>query len=433
MLAENLQTRDSKVAEDQAPSTLDSFSVLGVSYRTAALDLRKHLAFSSEKIGEIQDKLSAAGISGSLVLCTCNRTEIYFSGSYPEIVFQALCENSGIQPDELHLHSYLMRGEAAAAHLFRVASGLDSAALGETEILAQFKEALRIAGGGGHVFGALNLLFQRALNVSKRVRTETELSRNVTSIASMAVRQASIAADGLSGKKILVVGAGAMGERLIKDIAKIPEVDVVILNRSCDRAATLAAPYGFQHDGLDALDDWLGNASVVFCAVSVEKPIISSETLRFLPITVVDLGVPGAVEELGGTSLAQVIDIESVASACAANSDLRTEAVAEAESIISYEVSAFAKECAERDVAPAITALVSLGEHVRDEQLRWALSQLDDLRADQKKVVEDLAFRMMRGMLHGQIAAMKSDSLSLQEKTCLANVFRDMCPEGARD
>ena len=433
MLAENLQAQDSPLSASEDLSTLGSLSVFGVSYKTAGLELRSRLSFAGEKLPELLQRLTSAGVNQCLVLSTCNRTEVYFAGAYPEVVFQVVCDFAGADPDVVDSHCYFARGEAAARHLFRVASGLDSAALGETEILAQLKDALRISSEGGHISGALNLLFRRAINVSKRVRTETDLCRNVTSLASMAVRQAAIAASGLREKSILLFGAGAIAERLAKEIARLPEISCTVVNRTQSKAEALASRYGFGAASIQELPGLISAHDVVFCAVVSDHPILTSKVVGDADVTIVDLGVPSVVGQLDAFSQARVINIELIASACAANSELRSSAISDADAIIDFEVGEFVKECSERDVAPAITALVSLGEHVRRENLQWALSELDSLQPEQRKVVEDLAFRMMRGMLQGQIAAMKSDSLSLQEKACLASVFRDMCPEAGRN
>jgi glutamyl-tRNA reductase len=432
MLSEDLQAIEGTV-ENESLSTLQSLSVLGVSYKTAGLEIRSLLSFSGEKLTRLLERLTAEGVSQCLVLSTCNRTEIYFAGSYPEVPFRILCEVAGVEADELSEHCYLSHGEDTARHAFRVASGLESAALGETEILAQLREALQVASEGGHISGALNLMFRRALNVSKRVRTETDICRNVTSVSSMAIRQASLAANGLRDKKILLLGAGAIAERLAKELSRVHGVNCTVANRTASKAEALAVRYEFAYSSLDDLRNLLSSHEVIFCAIGSDEPILMREILEGLTLTIVDLGVPSVVVPLPHGSSTKLIDMEFLATACVANSELRKSAISGADQIIDAEVAEFVRACSERDVAPAITALVSLGEHVRRANLNWAMSELGDVAPEQRKVVEDLAFRMMRGMLQGQIAAMKSDSLSLQEKACLASVFRDICPEEGRD
>ncbi len=229
----------------------------------------------------------------------------------------------------------------------------------------------------------------------------------------------------------MLLGAGAMAERLAKEINIVGARSVTVANRTQVKAQALADQYGWKSASLSDLGSLLASVDVVICAISSDQPVITAELIGDHSVTIVDLGVPSTVSVSEANSLARVVNIELLAEACAANSELRASAVIEADKIIDVEVEEFSRECSERDVAPAITALVSLGEHVRKENLRWAMSQLEELNAHEKKVVEDLAFRLMRGMLQGQIAAMKSDSLSLQEKACLASVFKDLCPEAA--
>lgn len=430
MLTEEFKAEE---AQSAVRSTLDSLSVFGASYKTAGLELRSHLNFTGEKGFQLLQSLASAGLRQCLVLSTCNRTEVYYSGSDSEIVLNVLSLESGIDRHTLRDHSYSYVGEPAARHLFRVACGLESAALGETEILSQLKEALRAAGEGGHLCGALNLLFRRSLEVSKRVRSETALCKNVTSVASMAVRQAAVAAGGLQGKSVLLLGAGAIAERVAKELNKVSDISCTVANRTLSRAEALASEYNFKFAALAELEALLDNHQVVFCAINAEKPLLNRDALSGKSLTIADLGVPSIVEDLGPGSHCQIINMEFLASACSANSDLRSGSVEDAEKIIEDGVQEFVAECQERDVAPAIEALVRLGEQVRNENLNWALVDLAGLTAHERKTVEDMSRRIVRGMLQGQIAAMKSQSLSSQERACLASVFKEIGPGTGRD
>lgn len=429
-------TREPQAEIETAPatsSTLESLSVFGVSYRTAHLELRSHLNFAGERAFELLQALSSAGVGRSLVLSTCNRTEIYFSGSCADAVLNVVATESGLSRAQLKSHSYTYSGARAANHLFRVACGLESAALGETEILSQLKQALKASGQVGRLSGPLNLLFRRALEVSKRVRTETALCKNVTSVASMAIRQASVISGGLRDKNILLIGAGEIAERLAKEISKASGRQCTVVNRTFSRAEALASEYGFAVAKLAHLPALLDAHDVVFCAVNSDKPLIKPAMVAGRQMTFVDLGVPSVIEDLSECPGCQVVDMEFLSSACSANSDLRSQAVHEAEAIIDKALDSFAIECAERDVAPAIEALGRLGEKVREDNVAWALSRLGDISPNQTKVIEDMAMRLVRGMLQGQIAAMKSESLSPQERACLASVFEDVGAGTARD
>lgn len=412
-------------ADTHAPFSsafLDQVVLVGASYRTANLETRSALSLAGEKLEAFRLQMQERGAQSVLILSTCNRTEVYVTGIQSQILFGALAELSPAVERSI----YVKHGEDAATHIFRVACGLDSAAVGETEILAQVKLAWREAGQARLMGGVLDLLCRRAIEVSKRVRTETDLCRNVISVASMAIRQAG----GLAGKRVLLLGAGAMAERLAKEISLAGVESCVVLNRTAARAEALAERYGFSPGLLSRLVDELPQADVVFVAVPGDKLLIDSKLASERPSMIVDLGVPSAVGPM--PAHVKVIDMEHLAAACEANAKVRASALGEAEAIVQHELQNFLAECGEREVAPAIQSLVQLGDRVRQENLGWALANLDGLSQAQQKVVEDLALRIVRGVLQGPISVLKSPSLPPGQRDALAVALQSM-PQGAGD
>lgn len=401
---------------------LEAVTLIGVSYRTAGLELRSQLSFAGDRLCQLRERLRTEGAEGVLVLSTCNRTELYVSGMGHGGAVNLVSEASGLSIRELEGHLYVKSGAAAAEHLFRVACGLDSAALGETEILAQVRAAWRDASEAKTMGGALDALCRRAINVSKRVRTETDLCKHVTSVASMAVRWAASSADGLVGRSVVLLGAGAIAERVAKEISLIEGCRCTVVNRTAARGEALATRYGFDSAPLADLAGQVSRADVVFAAVSGSDFLLTPDVMGERATTVVDLGVPRAVAPM--PARVQVIDIEALTSACAANARIRAGAISEAEAILEEELREFLAECGERDFAPAIGSLVQLGERVRQENLDWALANLEGLSAAQRKVVEDMALRIVRGVLHGPISALKTTSLPLSQRAALAQVLQ---------
>lgn len=412
-------------------ATLESLHLIGLSYRTAGLELRSALSFAGEKREALFRGLSALGIEQALVLSTCNRTEVCFCGGDIDVVSDLLCRFSGLDRETLDTHTYRYTATVVAEHLCRVASGLESAALGETEILAQIKEAWRAASDAAMMGGTIDLLCRSALETSKRVRTETELCRNVTSLASMAVRQAALVGGPLKDRNILLLGAGAIGERLAKEIYAVHGARCTIANRTEAKAAALASRYGFESASLSDLDGLLAAHTIIFCAVMSETPLITEKMIRAGQV-IVDLGVPSIVQA-PTLQNAHIINMEFLASACAANTEIRAKAVADAEEIIACSVAAFARECCDRDVAPAIRAMMCLGEEVKREQLAWALASLPNLSPEERKIVQDLAYRIVRGVLQPTIAAMKDAHHTGKERMMVAAVLGQVGPKAVQD
>src|SRR6185295_2427857 len=194
-----------------------SIVVIGVNHRTGPLALLERLAIQPDQQGKaIAGLVARQSIREAVVLRTCNRTEIYsvaerFHGAYADIR-DFFCELGNLAPEELHPHLYSQHDDAAVSHLFEVAAGLDSAVLGETEILGQVRGAWELAQVEGGAKATLNLLFRHALETGKRARTETAISRSTASVSSAAVEMATERLGAIAGKRVLVVGAGEMGE-----------------------------------------------------------------------------------------------------------------------------------------------------------------------------------------------------------------------------
>lgn len=194
-----------------------SIVVIGVNHRTAPIDLLERVSVSGPELAKaITGLVSRANIREAAVLSTCNRTEVFavaerFHGAYADIR-DFFCELGGMQPDELHPHLYSQHDDAAVSHLFEVAAGLDSAVLGESEILGQVRSAWEIAQAEGGTKATLNLLFRHAIETGKRARTETSIGRHTASVSHAAVEMAHERLGGIAGRRVLVVGAGEMGE-----------------------------------------------------------------------------------------------------------------------------------------------------------------------------------------------------------------------------
>ncbi|MEO7427876.1 MAG: glutamyl-tRNA reductase, partial [Acidimicrobiales bacterium] len=221
-----------------------SVVVIGLNHRSTPLDLLERMTIADVALPKaLHDLISRGDVSEAVVLSTCNRTEVYavaerFHGAYQDIR-DFLAEIAFLAPEDFSDHLYTHYDAPAVAHLFAVAAGLDSAVLGESEILGQVKVAWDRAREEGAAGPGLNLLFRHALEAGKRARSETSIGRNVTSVSQAAVALAADRVGGLAGRRVLVLGAGEMGEAMTFGLAKAGVAGIAVANRTWDRAEAL--------------------------------------------------------------------------------------------------------------------------------------------------------------------------------------------------
>lgn len=370
--------------------------------------------------------LRLRGIAEAAVLSTCNRTEIYIAGPCDSTLVDAFCEFFPLPPRKFAASIYDKRGSDVAEHLFRVAAGLDSAVLGETDILAQIKEAWNNSRQFKMIGGRLEALLQGALVASKRIRTETALSRSVTSVGSLAVREARRIAGGLEGKKILLVGAGKVAERLLKDFTAEERAGLVIFNRTLSHAERLAEQYAVGAQPLNGFATQCAQADVIFLAALVESPILAKRHLVHAaqPVLVVDLCVPRASEE-AISLLGQVrfLDVDSLAEQCERNTAERHAAVSPSLEIIDAELKAFVEMCRVRDASNAIRELQETAETVRRENLDYLEDKINALPAEARSVLDELSMRIARGLIQNPIRKLRDPLLAPSERTLIADAF----------
>lgn len=389
--------------------------VVGLNHRTTPNDLRSRISAACGDGIAMLPKAAEFGLAELAVLSTCNRVEIYGVGR-AEAAIDLLASETGIPAAELQAHLYVKRGPCAACHLFRVASGLDSAVLGETEIVAQVKRTWREAKEAKTSGPFVELVFPRGLEASKRVRSETELCRNVTSPFTLGVRRVEEALGGLAGKRVLVLGAGMVAERILKDLPASSESR--ILNRTYQRALDLGARYGAIAVEATELESELAAADAVFATLGAPTPLLTRDLLGRVtaqrggvPLTIVDFGVPTNVEEGAEADLSTLTQLTD---ACAANLENRLAAVPAAMDILEEELVRYEETLAKRRAAPTIRALIEQGEAVKRRNVEWAKERLGHLDEREIRVVEEMARRMMIGLLQSPIDRLGGE-LSAQE------------------
>jgi glutamyl-tRNA reductase len=405
---------------------LSSFGVIGVSFKNADLEFRSRLSFTEDSAQQFLNDVHDRGIRECVVLSTCNRSEIYYIGGDSSLIESSLAMFFGISPHHLPEHIYRKSGKDAIQHLFTVASGLDSAVLGETEILAQVKESWNRSKALGLCGSKLQLALQRALMASKRVRTETKISKHVTSVSSLAVRSANRHLGGIAGRKTTIAGAGRTAERVAKELFLLKPASLAVANRTLANAAALASAHGGSAHGLPELDGLVNGSDVVFLALGVEEPVLTKAKLSIVdhPLLVVDLCVPRACEEsVAELPHVSLIHVDALEQECVENEGLRQAEVPNGEKIVFDELLLFAELCIAREASYTIQELQKLAERVRKDNLSSMSPRLESLSDEARSLVEEIALRVATGLLMQPIQKLRDPKLNLTHRNLIAEAF----------
>ena len=387
---------------------------LGLNHRTAPIDLRERFAFASEKLEQSLQGLRQKFETHKevTILSTCNRTEIYCAGDQSHLpqTLAWLAETGKTQVDLLASHTYRLEGDASARHAFRVASGLDSMVLGESQILGQLKDAVKLATDTGALGTTLNQLFQRSFAVAKEVRTTTEIGAHSISMAAACVRLASGIFENIKDTRILFVGAGEMIELCVAHFAAKTPLSITIANRSAQRAEDLASLHGATCIALADLPKKLHEFDIVISCTASTLPLIGLGAVQSAlrarknhPMFMVDLAVPRDIEpevkKLNDVYLYTVDDLNDIIQSGQAH---RQAAVLDAEVIIDEGVQKFMSWLEHRRHVPLIRELNLQTEAWRQTELNKARRQIekgDDLNA----VLDSLSMGLMKKMLNGPL------------------------------
>jgi len=369
------------------------------------------------------------------VLATCNRVEIYaevdrFHGSV-ECVSRLLCELSDDQPEEVVPHLYVHYDDGAVSHLFHVASGLDSMVVGEGQILGQTREALRVGQEAGTIGPALNVLFQQALRVGKRVHAETDVDHAAPSLVSLALQRAVVHVGALAGKRVLVVGAGSMAALAVSTLSRLGVADVVVASRTEEHARRLAEQYDGRAVPLAGAQAALADADLlVSCtgATGVVLPLSVVAGARVeaeRPLAVVDLALPHdvdpAVAELPGVALIDLARLAEVVN----HSEGATD-VAAVRGIVAEEIIAFLAARSSATVTPTVVALRSMATGIVDAEMGRLSARLPDLDPAVRSEVEHAVRRVADKLLHQPTVRVKelaNETGTVSYATALAELF----------
>ncbi len=416
-----------------------SVVVVGLSHRTVPLDLLERMAAPADRLPKALGDLAARPfLSEAVLLSTCHRTEVYvvaerFHGAVQD-VRHFLSELAFVPPETFSDHLYTYYDEAAAAHLFGVASGLESVVLGESQILGQVRDAWAAARDEGVAGPQLGALFRHAVEVGKRARAETGIGRGVTSLSQAAVAMAIDRLGTLSGRKILVVGAGKMGEGMVVDLAATHNpAEVLIANRTWERAVSLAARIGGGAAPMDGLAGALAEVDVVFTSTAGTDEVVDHDLAVQVaaqragrPLLLVDLGMPRnvdpAVRAVAGMT---VLDLADLRGFVQVGLDQRRKEVAPVRALVAGEVARYQEATTAREMAPTVAALHERGEEIRAGELERFRARLSGLDARQRAAVEGLTRGIVAKLLHDPTVRVKDAAGSARGER-LSSALREL-------
>ncbi|MBV8461736.1 MAG: glutamyl-tRNA reductase [Acidimicrobiales bacterium] len=407
-----------------------SVIVVGLEHRGTPLDLLERATVPDAELAKALGRLADhPNIAETVVLSTCLRTEVYavvdrFHDGVAELQ-DFLAQTSGRPVSTIEAHQYIRFDDDVATHLFEVAAGLESAVIGESEVLGQVRRAWQAAHREGVAGPILASLFRHAVEAGKRVRSETAIARGVTSLShaavALAARQRS---GGLDGARVLVLGAGEMGEGVVAAVSDAAVEEIVVVNRTSERAETLVRDLpGDRRDlvrssALAALPDEVTRADVLFATVGTMHPMVDRSMLAAAiaargcePMVVVDLGVPRNVEpgagSVDGVLLSDMDDLRaSVADALSG----RQDEVAQALEIVAEEVERYRVAARARDVAPVIAALRTRIEGERRAELDRRRRKQPDMGDEQWEQVDAATRAVVGKLLHDPTVVLKEAS-----------------------
>lgn len=387
--------------------------LVGLNHRTAPLEVRERVSFTNEQARRAADELRSRGLlEETLVLSTCNRSEVY--GVPPEAIRESapglssfLSEFHSVKHELLSLSLYHHYDQHAVRHLFRVAASLDSMMLGEAEILGQVREAYKFAQEQRATGPVLNRLFQGALEVGKRVRSETELGARPMSVASAGVKLAERVFGKLHERSALVLGAGEVGELVVSQLRDRNIAQLKVMNRSVERAASLAKEFGGTVVPWGTWDDALLTPDVVVTSVSAEEPVLLRSDLERVmsargnrALFLMDLGVPRNIEAaVSQLYNVYVYNLDDLSDIVAQNRSARESEIPKAELIIDEHVGKFLSWQASVELVGFVAALRQRVQQERSDFLRERLASMRHLSAEDRQHLEAVVGDLLEKLL----------------------------------
>ncbi len=398
---------------------------VGINHRTADVALRECLAFSEEAVKAGLARLGCGDFeqdapSEMVVLSTCNRVEIYAGSASTDFqpLERFLSEARSIAVEDFRPYLYELADEEAVQHLLNVAAGLDSLVLGEPQILGQVTHALELARGQNTAGAILSRLFQIAIHAGKRVRTETEISRNPASISSVAVRLAVEVFPHIESAHVLVLGAGEMAELVVESMRKRGVESIRVINRTLERAHALAERWGGSAGTYEQLDQALREADIVVASTGAPHTLIHPPMVQEAmqarpqnPLLFIDISVPRNVDaevaQIPGVSVCDIDDLKGHLDQYLA---AREQEMPGAQAILDEEKSYFLDYLATIDLVPLIREIRDQADAIRRTELEKTFRRMPNLSGEERKRIEVMTEAMVNKLLHAPITRLRAEA-----------------------
>ncbi len=415
-----------------------SIVAIGCNHRSTPLASLERMTIAADEIPKaLADLGTAENLSEVVVLSTCNRVEIYafaekFHGGYQE-VREFIGRHAGLPPEDVADHLYSFHDAEAVRHLFSVTAGLDSAVIGEHEILGQVRDAWQRSSDEGTVGSVLGPLFRHAIETGKRVRTDTAIGRGIASVSQAAVALADDRIQGLAGKRVLVLGAGEMAQGTVKSLVAAGTAEVMVANRTWEHAVRLADACGGTAVALSNLAHTLIEADVLVTTTGAQELIIDAGDVAALverrehrELVIVDVAVPRDVDpkaaDFPGVTL---LDMDDISAFVEHQMEGRGRVVVNVEAIVDDEVTRYLAITSAREVAPLIGELRGRGHEIAAGELQRFSAKLAGLEVSEREAVEAMAQGIVNKMLHEPTVRLK-DAAGHARGDRLAESLRDL-------
>ncbi len=410
----------------------------GLNYKTAPVEIREKLSIKDEEVQSVLDKLSEnQHIYEICLLSTCNRVEVYgVSDNLEEAykwILDVFSKISNLDKEILKNHIFFYKDREAVKHIFRVSASLDSMVIGEPQIVCQFKDSFSIAKESKTVRHILTKLFDKALNVSKRIRTSTGISKRAVSISYAAVELAKKIFGDLSEKNVLLLGAGEMAELAARHLASTGVKHIFVSNRTFEKAVQLAEEFGGSAISFNKLYEFLPEADIIIVSTGAKEPILRKEHFEKInkkrhgePIFIIDISVPRNVsEDVNEIENIYLYNIDDLKSVVDKNLQERKVAAVAAEIMLEQEVAKFEKWLNQRKAAPAIAKVRNYADEVVKYQLEKLFSQMPYLNEKERERIELAMKSIINKVLHRPTIYIK-EKASSEEGDIYIKMFEEM-------